>query len=409
MGRELSKIWKKQLLCIGGGLVLCGAAYYGEQAEDNLRQGYLEREAYGRDGKTYEFLVDGIYEEPLACRVEISSLQYTKEEAEAVFEELAAGLPQMILGENQSLDQVWNDLELKTLFDDIGVRAVWKSREPEIIDSFGRINREHIPEEGAEVLLDVVLTDGVHEKETQISVKARPPRRTPEEQVIRALEEQICRSDSEGRQERYVVLPREYEGKPIRYRKKGSRTYLFLPLLGVIMAALLARQEKSKEEKKKKHRKQQLLLDYADVIYQLMVYLGAGLTVGKAWEQIVRNYEKKRERTGEEPRPVYEEMALTLSQMQYGIPEGAAISQFGKRCQHQCYIKLSSLLEQNRKTGTKNLNQLLEQEMTTAWEEQKHAAKRMGEEARTKLMAPLFLMLIVVMVIIMVPAVMAMG
>ena len=189
--------------------------------------------------------MDGIYEEPLACRVEISSLQYTKEEAEAVFEELAAGLPQMILGENQSLDQVWNDLELKTLFDDIGVRAVWKSREPEIIDSFGRINREHIPEEGAEVLLDVVLTDGVHEKETQISVKARPPRRTPEEQVIRALEEQICRSDSEGRQERYVVLPQEYEGKPIRYRKKGSRTYLFLPLLGVIMAALLARLEKS--------------------------------------------------------------------------------------------------------------------------------------------------------------------
>ena len=75
MGRERSKIWKKQLLCIGGGLVLCGAAYYGELAGDNLRQGYLEREAYGRDGKTYEFMVDGIYEETLACRVEISSLQ----------------------------------------------------------------------------------------------------------------------------------------------------------------------------------------------------------------------------------------------------------------------------------------------------------------------------------------------
>ena len=70
-------------------------------------------------------------------------------------------------------------------------------------------------------------------------------------------------------------------------------------------------------------------------------------------------------------------------------------------------MKLSSLLEQNRKTGTKNLHELLEQEMTQAWEEQKHTAKRLGEEAGTKLLVPLFLMLLVVMVIVMVPALMA--
>ena len=73
----------------------------------------------------------------------------------------------------------------------------------------------------------------------------------------------------------------------------------------------------------------------------------------------------------------------------------------------QPYMKLSSLLEQNRRTGTKNLVQLLEQEMTSAWEEQKHTARRLGEEAGTRLLAPLFLMLVVVMVIIMVPALMA--
>ena len=70
-------------------------------------------------------------------------------------------------------------------------------------------------------------------------------------------------------------------------------------------------------------------------------------------------------------------------------------------------MKLASLLEQNRRTGTKNLKQLLEQEMITAWEEQKHTARRMGEEAGTRLLVPLFLMLAVVMVIIMVPALMA--
>ena len=34
--------------------------------------------------------------------------------------------------------------------------------------------------------------------------------------------------------------------------------------------------------------------------------------------------------------------------------------------------------------------------MTAAWEEQKHTARRMGEEAKTKLLVPLFLMLLVV-------------
>ena len=92
--------------------------------------------------------------------------------------------------------------------------------------------------------------------------------------------------------------------------------------------------------------------------------------------------------------------------MQCGIPEGQAIEEFGKRCQLQSYLKLSSLLEQNRRTGTKNLTKLLEQEMNGAWEQQKSMARRLGEEAGTKLLLPLMLMLVVVMVIIMVPAMM---
>ena len=150
-----------------------------------------------------------------------------------------------------------------------------------------------------------------------------------------------------------------------------------------------------------------LALDYADVVYQLMVYIGAGLTVRKAWECIVENYERRKESHKGRIRPAYEEMAQTLRQIRYGEPEGKAMEAFGRRCGLQPYMKLSSLLEQNRRTGTKNLQQLLEQEMSAAWEEQKHAARRLGEEAGTRLLIPLFLMLIVVMVIIMVPALLA--
>ena len=42
--------------------------------------------------------------------------------------------------------------------------------------------------------------------------------------------------------------------------------------------------------------------------------------------------------------------------------------------------------------------------MSIAWEERKNLARRLGEEAGTKLLLPLFLMLLVVMVIMVVPA-----
>ena len=70
------------------------------------------------------------------------------------------------------------------------------------------------------------------------------------------------------------------------------------------------------------------------------------------------------------------------------------------------YIKLGGLLEQNRKNGSKNLRDVLKLEMADAFELRKHQARRLGEEAGTKLLAPLFMLLTVVMVMIAVPALM---
>ena len=67
-------------------------------------------------------------------------------------------------------------------------------------------------------------------------------------------------------------------------------------------------------------------------------------------------------------------------------------------------MKLCSLLEQNRKNGSRNVRELLRAEMTEAFELRKHGARRMGEEAGTRLLLPLFLMLGVVMVMVAVPA-----
>ena len=283
-------------------------------------------------------------------------------------------------------------MNLVTLFDDTGVRALWQSRNPEILDSYGHVTSEEIDREGEPVTLLVVLTDGIYRKEGELELVVYPPFQSKEDMAAADFQKEIYRLDAEYRTERHMVLPGEYKGRPIRYQNGAGSEYWLLPVLGIVLAVLFCGQEKAKEGRRQKKRSQLLLLDYGDVVYQLMVYTGAGLTVGKSWERMVENYERGRKKGSRRLRPAYEEMAVALNDMRCGIPEGKAINEFGRRCKLQPYMKLSSLLEQNRKTGTKNLHELLEQEMTQAWEEQKHTAKRLGEEAGTKLLVPLFVM-----------------
>lgn len=386
-----------------------GLAAMAGESGGGLSEGYLERGDYGDDPIVYDFLVEGLGEEPLDCQVEIHPVQYGEEEAEPVFDQIIRRLPDMIKGENESMSAVRSDLELPSDFPEYGVQISWKSENPDILDSFGRIRTDHCPEEGEAVILKAKLAHGTYERETAFPIRVYPPVFTAEEKLSDMLRQRIQKEDYKNVTKKEVVLPQKFEGKQLSYREKQNKDYRLFLALGPLAAWLLYAREKKGEEEKKKDRNQKLLLDYADVVYQLMVFIGAGLTVGQAWERIVLNYKNRKKERRCQEQPAYEEMAAALREMQCGQPEGKAIMEFGKRCGLSSYLKLTTLLEQNRRTGTKNLQQILEQEMIAAWEQQKNVARRMGEEAGTKLLLPLFLMLFVVMVLVMVPAMMAMG
>ena len=101
---------------------------------------------------------------------------------------------------------------------------------------------------------------------------------------------------------------------------------------------------------------------------------------------------------------VYEEILITCNELQGGRSETEAYDHFGRRCQVQAYMKLSALLSQNIRKGSNDLLRLLGQEADTAFAERKNLARKLGEEAGTKLLIPMMMMLCVVMVIIMIPA-----
>ena len=95
---------------------------------------------------------------------------------------------------------------------------------------------------------------------------------------------------------------------------------------------------------------------------------------------------------------------LLCRQLRAGTMEDIAIDSFGRRVGVREYIRLSTLLVQNRKRGNQELLSRLLDEADTSLEEQLLNVRKSGEEAGTKLLIPMVCMLGIVMVIIMVPA-----
>lgn len=409
-GRMKTRI--RAICCIGGSLILYGlSSYLPASGLPVTPEGTIRREGYGGDDCQYQIYVDGILEEPVPLTVEVGAKRYTKEEAEHAFREIMDGIGERIRGENPALTEVSTGLALPTWLGEYGIRLRWSSSNPEILDSFGQIQESGaaVTPDGCWVTLNVQMAADAFRREYEIPVRVVPAVRTPQQALVDGLMREIKSRDEAQQTADVLSLPEEYAGKTLHYQGREETEYGIFVLLGLIMAVLCYAKEQTDVKEQEKRRERELLLDYPEILSKLMVFIGAGMTVRGAWERLVTDYEHAVAAGKQKRRAAYEEMGQTWHQLQSGVSEGTAYREFGKRCRLQPYLKLSSLLEQNRKTGTKNLRDILKVEMADAFEQRKNLARRLGEEAGTKLLLPLFMMLCIVMVMILVPAMMTMG
>lgn len=384
-----------------------------ESGTDWLINGSIVRDGYGGEEKSYSVLVEGLEEELVPFTVTVGARVYTSEQAQTVFRQIMDQMETWILGENPSLLEIRSDLTLPREIEETGVRLRWSSSEPEYMDADGRLCRE--TEQEISLVLTVQLTTAVTDEpsgrftqEFEIPIRILPQEKTEQERKEKAFAAELKEQDSIQKAEEWMKLPTSYEGQMLQYYAETAEKHEEILVLGILLAALWKLREREKEQEQKKKRERELLLDYAELLSKLMVLIGAGLTTRNAWERIVKDYEAVKTKD-KKTRAAYEEMSQTYYQMQRGMPEGEAYREFGQRCRLQPYLKLSSLLEQNRKSGTKNLRTILQTEMADALEQRKNLARRLGEEAGTRLLVPLFLTLGIIMVMIMVPAMITMG
>lgn len=365
----------------------------------------IERNDYGK-GKRTEELDIKIDEEKVRSKVEISELQYSEEEIEALFDRIIRRMDRMIQGENETLEHVDHNLDLVTEVPGEPVRIRWELDRYDVMNSRGELQDVKIKKEGVVVNLTAILTYTENEKKQKIyyfGVHVYPKKLTGAEKRTRDIDEKLKAANKKNPTKVKVTLPGSLNGKRMTYYQPFNYRGMVIVAMGILIGILLIAQKKQNRIKEQDERKKQMLRDYPEIINKLTLYLGAGMTVKRAWRNVVEAYVREQQ-DNTEKRYAYEEMKKTCYEMDSGMTEAQSYENFGRRCEVQAYIRLGALLSQNLRKGTKGLTQLLKMEAIQAFEDRKAQAKRLGEEAGTKLLLPMFLMLAVVLVIVIVPA-----
>ena len=349
-------------------------------------------------------MVEGLSDEETELLLPVRARRYTEEELAKAAETCMEKLPLAVLNGNASLSEIRTKLSLPHFFPEEGLSASYLSSNPSLLDSYGNVNNGKLTE-AVDVTLSVRLRDSPDREGLLfvLPLTILPPARSAEDSLRQDFLSYL--EDEDGRQlhNSSLSLPTAYRGKTLRYREKKKQESRLFFLLGAVAAVLFVLKERQDRADKAAARREQLLLDYPELVSKLLVLLGAGMNARAALLSIASDYAEEQAQR-KSPRAAYEELTKALLLLRTGESESHMYRAFGRACGLRQYMKLASLLEQNQRTGVAALRNILSAEMSLAWEERKTLARRLGEEAGTKLLLPLFLMLLVVMVIMVVPA-----
>jgi len=397
--------FRRLLLLFFAGNILVTFLVISEHNNREIQDGnYIIRNESGKGEKTIEATAYIVEEEISRSPVTItvSEQAYTDQEVADFFMQLSENLGDYILGENESLDEIRAPLMLQQSYMEIPITVSWLSSDYGLIDEDGSVYNEDLKSPQS-VILTARLTYEDQREELEIPVVLCAKQYTLRQRLVHELKEQLRKSNEEGRQTDRAWLPEEIDGHEVYYVEKRGQTTQILWILLVIILFLLSSQEDQKLTQKVKDKERALMVEYPEFVSKLTLFVNAGMTVRSAIQRILDLYDRGR-KTGERRNECYEELKITVYEMENGVYEEKAYENLGRRLRLPVYIKLGGLLSQNVRKGSKDLLLVLNKEAKNAFEERKSQARRLGEEAGTKLLLPMALMLSVVMILIIMPA-----
>lgn len=360
----------------------------------------IYRNDYGQDPSQ-----ETIYpKEQDAVEFTVCSREYTKEELNQAFAEGFSWVRKKMLNENPSAAEVSTNLSFVTEVPG-GLSAEWISSNPDLLRDDGTVCNEDWEAGRKETVMVTLLLscqEEIQRQELYVTLCAQNLSR--KEKLRKKIKKYIRQEEEKTRTKDSFTIPAVLEGVKLEKNSSGKQIAGILILIPAFFILFFYQKSNQLKEQIGK-RQDQILQDYPILVNQLTLYLGAGMNLKGAFQKISEEYQERRQKGKKEFRYAYQELYVMLNQMQAGISEKQAYESYGKRMGEGSYLKLMSLIVQNLQKGNSGLLKALSEEEERAFLKRLEQAKKLGEEAGTKLLFPMLILLIVVMVIVMVPAI----
>lgn len=378
------------------------AAFAGQGTKVLTGTGELKRLEPGGGSRKTEITVQGGGNRK-TIEIEIPEREYRKEELAAKLAEGREYIKKHYLGENPSAEKITKPLRLVSTIQDSAVKVRWKLDAAGYVNKDGTLNTDDLKEE-TEVTLTAEMVYCDVKEPMMFNLLLCPPNKSREQRFWESWEKQWQMEKENSSQEKRVSLPGRIGNQTMHYSEVNHPLWRRILLMGILFSLILPFLFDYQLEQGIRKRELQLQQEYPEMIECFILLLGAGLTIRGAWQRITKDYEARRECGEISGHYLYEEMILTRMEMENGKNEAAAYQAFGRRISMLSYMKFSTLLVQNLRKGSDDLLRRMEVEAEDALRARREFARQLGEEAGTKLLLPMIMMLVVVFALIMAAA-----
>lgn len=332
---------------------------------------------------------------------ELSSVQISQ-----IYNRFFRQLKKKMTGKNSGLDKVTTALNLPDSIDGYPFEITYEFLEDGYIWLDGTLNEKEQSKlgkgESYKTTITVKASYRKYEQSRKYTIRIFSEEDVEQHGLFYKAEQYLKKKEAQSRYKDEVKLPDSYGKVRIETDENGAGSWgvlllvlsigLFIPVHNYLK--LRETGEKCQAEAER---------DFHIIVHLLTLYMGAGLSFFSAVRRIGRSYQKQKDRDGQK-KYAFERILLMEQQMNNGVSQREACYNWGMQFKTGSYQKLSLILIQSFTKGARDAAMLMEAEEREAFSKRIDKAKKEGEEASTRLLFPMILLLGEVMLLVMYPA-----
>lgn len=336
--------------------------------------------------------------------LQLEEQRLSAEELNQVFSQFFKDLEENIKGKNTSLEAVTQSLVFEDSLEGYPFEISYEPEDSSYISWDGKPGDAFALLEPGESLSTGILVTaeyGAYCRSNRYEVHLVKTESRSQRNVFLKTMDNLRNKEKETRENKSFLLPEKY--REVTIKPAGEEKPVgILFLLGIVILIFVPVHNYTELKEEEKRCREETVEDFPVIVHLLTLYMGAGLSFASSVRRISEDYQKRQRK--KKKKYAFEEILRMNRQMQMGVSQKEACISWGKRFQETMYHKLSFTLIQTISKGTREARTLMENTEKNAFLQRVDRAKKAGEEAATRLLFPMMVLLCLVMVLIMFPA-----